>query len=262
MWASASRAVRTPSRGEKDGAVVSRLIPPGSPPFVLPLPLFITINGNKDLMSEEILAYELGYRFKTESLFLDFAVFYNDYDRVRSVVQGPTICQPGGDFVNVNPACLFASQYLEGFFNLANDTFSKSVGAEVWLAAEMNDWWNIDAAYTYYHSKVESGISQIQTSISEDSPEHQVSVRSSMEFAEAWQFDLWARYVDELESQGIDSYTALDLRLAWQATESLEVSAVGRNLIADEHVEFISELADLYPVQIEPQYYVELRWNF
>ena len=42
----------------------------------------------------------------------------------------------------------------------------------------------------------------------------------------------------------------------------LSVAAVGRNLFADDHVEFISELADLAPVQIEPEGFIELRWNF
>lgn len=262
LWASASRAVRTPSRGEKHGTVVSRLLPPGTPPFTFPVPVIISIAGNDELRSEEIEALEFGYRFKTDSLFLDMAFFYNDYARVRSVVQGATTCQPSGELVFLNPACMFTSQYVSSYFDLANETFSSSSGVELWLSTKINDWWSIDAAYTYYHSHVDSGVSQIQTTISEDSPEHQVSVRSSMDIAQAWQIDLWARYVDELESQGVDRYTALDVRLAWQATDALEVSAVGRNLIADEHMEFISELADLYPVQIEPQVYVELRWNF
>lgn len=78
----------------------------------------------------------------------------------------------------------------------------------------------------------------------EDSPKHQLSVRSSMDFASDWRLDLWVRYVDKLESQGIDSYTALDLRMARQVTDALEVSAVGRNLFAGDHLEFVSELGD------------------
>jgi hypothetical protein len=43
---------------------------------------------------------------------------------------------------------------------------------------------------------------------------------------------------------------------------SLSVAAVARNLFAGDHVEFLSELVDLAPVQIEPDAFVELRWSF
>jgi hypothetical protein len=60
----------------------------------------------------------------------------------------------------------------------------------------------------------------------------------------------------------IDAYTALDVRVAWSATQNFEIAAVGRNLIAGTHQEFVSELGDLVPVAIEPEAYVELRWSF
>lgn len=262
LWAAVSRAVRTPSRGEKHGSVLSNVFAPGAPPFSLPLPLIVTLNGDESFRSEEILAYELGYRFKSESYFVDVALFYNDYDMLRSVTHGDTTCEPTGEPINVSPACMLTAQYLETGFGLGNENFSESMGLEAWLSTEINEWWRIQVAYTYYYSRVTETILQIEASLPEDSPKHQLSVRSSMDVASDWRLDLWARYVDKLESQGIDGYTTLDLRMAWQATDTLEVSAVGRNLVAGEHLEFVSELADLYPVQIEPQVYVELRWNF
>jgi len=41
----------------------------------------MTVYGNKDLKSEVVIAYEIGYRFRPSSQFLlDTSIFYNDYD--------------------------------------------------------------------------------------------------------------------------------------------------------------------------------------
>ncbi|MFQ6615135.1 MAG: TonB-dependent receptor plug domain-containing protein, partial [Fidelibacterota bacterium] len=72
-WASVSRAVRIPSRIEDSFTLNAITIPPGGPTFRLV--------GNTGLKSENLLAYELGYRVKaTKHLFLDIATFYNVYD--------------------------------------------------------------------------------------------------------------------------------------------------------------------------------------
>ena len=68
MWASISRAVRTPTRVDEDIAVSDAPNPA--------LPFFARLLGNKDFKSEKILAYELGYRMQpTERLFFDVAAF-------------------------------------------------------------------------------------------------------------------------------------------------------------------------------------------
>ncbi|MDH3352658.1 MAG: TonB-dependent receptor, partial [Gammaproteobacteria bacterium] len=74
--------------------------------------------------------------------------------------------------------------------------------------------------------------------------------------------DLWLRWVDELESQQVDAYSALDVRVAWSPSATLSLAAVARNLFAGDHLEFMSELVDLAPVRIEPEGYIELRWSF
>src|SRR5205085_9969288 len=62
FWGSVSLAVRTPSRAEDD-VILNQVIPPGA---IAPgSPAFLTtIYGNRNFVSEELLAYELGYRFQ------------------------------------------------------------------------------------------------------------------------------------------------------------------------------------------------------
>ena len=68
VWAAVSRAVRTPSRLDRD------LLP------------------GQDFGAETLLAYELGYRAQAaERLSLSLATFYHDYDDIRSVETSPTV---------------------------------------------------------------------------------------------------------------------------------------------------------------------------
>ena len=56
---------------------------PATPPY--------RIAGGPDVVSERLLAYELGYRIQVDPhLSLSLATFYNDYDDIRSVEPLPT----------------------------------------------------------------------------------------------------------------------------------------------------------------------------
>jgi iron complex outermembrane receptor protein len=95
IWASVARAVRTPSIVEHKGRLLTSSFPP-------PLGTGITyIKGNEDFQSEEVLAYEAGYRWQTSTEFsLDLAVFYNDYEDLYSVKPVPSLT--GLDYTLIN----------------------------------------------------------------------------------------------------------------------------------------------------------------
>lgn len=72
FWAAASRAVRTPSRLDRD------FHQPPSPPFL--------VAGGPEFTSETLWAYELGWRGQpTARLGIALTVFQHDYDDLRSV---------------------------------------------------------------------------------------------------------------------------------------------------------------------------------
>jgi iron complex outermembrane receptor protein len=263
LWGAVSRAVRMPSRGEQNGRVVSDVLPPGQPDFPLPVPTVITVVGNEDMKSEEVTAYEFGYRFRNDELVFDVALFYNDFDELRSLQFGVPTCQPGGAIPQIDPTCLATATHVEVPLSIENMSAGETLGAELWLSKPVTDWWRLQAAYTYFHTADSgTGAPAAELAVVEDSPDHHLSIRSSMDLARDFSLDLWLRWVDELESQQIDAYSALDVRLAWSVTPSLSLAAVGRNLFAGDHLEFMSELVDLAPVQIEPEGYIEFRWNF
>ncbi|HRE84429.1 MAG TPA: TonB-dependent receptor plug domain-containing protein, partial [Opitutaceae bacterium] len=72
IWAAVSRAIRTPSRIDRD------LYSPATPPY--------RIAGGAKVVSETLLAYELGYRLQlTPRVALSLATFFNNYDHLRSL---------------------------------------------------------------------------------------------------------------------------------------------------------------------------------
>ena len=50
--------------------------------------------------------------------------------------------------------------------------------------------------------------------------------------------DLNLRWVDDLPNFVVPSYTSLDLRLAWEPTQHVELAIVGQNLLEKQHAEF------------------------
>src|SRR3989440_8801701 len=84
IWAAVSRAVRTPALTEEGLRLNEAVIPPGilNPPN--PFPVVAAIFGSPQFKSEDLLAYEAGYRVQaTKSLSLDIAAFYNFYTHLR-----------------------------------------------------------------------------------------------------------------------------------------------------------------------------------
>ncbi|MDJ0910665.1 MAG: TonB-dependent receptor [Woeseiaceae bacterium] len=261
-WAAASRAIRLPSRAEQDFSFINELIPPGDPSFPLPVPTIISASADGEMVVEEVTAIELGYRFRSGNLVVDVAAFWNDYDHLRSANIGVPLCQPSGQPLPLDPTCVLASTFVELPAPIQNDSFSETAGVEIALSTQLTDWWSLHGAYTYFDEVDFENTVGPSTVFLEDSPENQLSLRSNMDISDSLKLDLWLRHADAYELQGIDEYTALDVRVAWAPSESLEISAVGRNLGAGSHLEFISELNDLLPIQIESEAYLELRWGF
>jgi len=203
VWAAISRAVRTPSRIDRDFYI------PGTPPFLLA--------GGTNFVSEELLAYELGYRVQlSRKLSLSVAGFYNDYDHIRSL-------RPGSVFV------------------FANDLKGESYGVETVGTYQLMNWWRVRAGYTYLHKNIfvkAGGVDFNHGTAEGDDPEHQFLFRSSMDLPGHLEFDAAIRYVDSLPAPHVPGYIGLDLRLGWRPIKNLEMSIVGQNLLDERHPEF------------------------
>jgi iron complex outermembrane receptor protein len=72
-----------------------------------------------------------------------------------------------------------------------------------------------------------------------NSPQTQIGVRSYLELPGAFSLYTGARYVDELPTQRVPSYTAVDAGIEWQRPgRPLNVSFTVQNLNDERHLEF------------------------
>ena len=96
-WMAVSRAVTTPSRTDTDVVFNQSVIPP-SPPPGSPVPVLVSLRGDPTFHSEEIIAYELGYRWEPNpKLSFDLATFYNVYHDLSIYTAGtPLNYRPNG----------------------------------------------------------------------------------------------------------------------------------------------------------------------
>ena len=245
LWGSVSRAVRTPSRVEHDGALFRSVVPPGSPPAP-PLPMAVRFEGDRSLDSEVLVAYELGYRTKVaETLSLDVATFYNDYDRLRSTPLGSATLDPG------------PPPRLDAHFTATNEGSGQTYGVEVAADWRPTDRWRVQLAYTYLRMNVDSFPGEEGSS-----PDNQLSLRSELALRDDVDLDLWLRAVGDLPAIDVDGYTTLDARLAWRPAPDLTLSLIGRNLIGPSHLEFMPDFLPYIPTEVQREVLLQVQWEF
>lgn len=223
LWASVSRAVHTPSRYTSDAQLSFGVIPPGV------LPTLIQYQGNNNVDSEELIAYELGYRINPSRFSsLDFAAFYNDYDKLFR----DTLGTPFGP--------VFPGPYAVQPVSAQNTNAAKSYGLEIaakWRPLE-NASWELAGSYSYIQTIFDNKDGGISSSFQGRHPKHQFNVRSTSNLTDELKMTNALYYVDELNGIGIDDYYRFDTRLAYTLTDDIELSLVGQNLLDSRHQEF------------------------
>ncbi len=247
LWASVSRAVRTPSRGERGFQYNTSVLPPGDPRNPGQFPMVIQIRGNEDMVPEEVLAYEIGYRLRaTDALFFDLTAYYNDYDQVASDRAG-------------QPQMVFdPTPHLVLPLNAENKDSAKTYGFELATDWQPFEWWQLKGSYTWWKAERELDIDGLVGS----SPRNQLSVRSAINFPHEIEWDLWLRYVDNLPELDVDAYMTMDTRLAWWPTSAWELSIVGQNMLEPSHLENDPPSWPIIPTEVERSVYIKAIWHF
>ena len=210
------------------------------------------LRGDRELDSENLTAYEMGYRLHPrESFSLDLAIFYNRYHDLRSF-------DPGDPFLAGSPLQVVTPVFA------VNDMEGNTYGAELALDWLPVNWWRLQGAYTYLHIQLNdpATLNYLSKSIEGESPDHQFSIRSSMDLPKELELDLWLKYVDSIPAENISSIYTTDARLGWKPTKALEISIVGQNLLDHHHPEFVSELEHTLPSEVERSVYGKFTWRF
>jgi len=216
VWGAISRAVRTPTRFDQDLRVQVNNI--------------VVIRGNPAFTPEQLTAYETGARLTPRgNVSLEASLFHNEYDDLRSQEATPLI-------------------------TLANLYGGHTTGVELAGNVQPHARWLVHASYTGQRVslKPDPGSHDTTNARAEaDDPSHVFSMRSYLDLPRNLQLDGFFRAVGKLRASNLPRYQELDMRIGWQATEQIELSLMGRELLHPRHAEFAGNSAVLRYFQRE-----------
>lgn len=248
LWAAVSRAVRTPTRGEISFDIKD-----------YPSGYSVSI-GSPQAESENVLAYEAGYRIKpTNKTLFDLTGYYNKYSKLRT----------------------YEDIGLGGTAIAANLGSGESYGFEAVGKWQVNNELRLEASYDYLKMNlgVSSASSDATTSVlaasdrlalaAGQSPKNQFRVRSYYNITPKIEFDNMLYYVDELplaktsstDPSGIPAYFRFDTRIGYIATKNLDFSFGIKNLFDDRHSEFKAASYNVR-TEIARTYYMKAVWQY
>ena len=223
LWSALSRAVRAPSRLDRD------LFVPGQAPFF--------IAGGPGFRSEIAKVFELGYRDQPSARSsYSITGFYAKYDHLRSI-------EPVGG----------------GVFVLGNKMEGTTKGLEAWTTFQATPRWRLSAGGTLLDQdlRFESDSGDTNIANAGNDPKHQFKLRSSLDVTGEQQFDVMFRHVGALPSPQVPAYSTLDARYAWRLRRDLEWSLTGQNLLDRGHPEFGAQATRS---EIGRAWFLRLKW--
>lgn len=230
VWGAVSRAIKSPNRTLDDANLPVAAWPPGV------FNGYLTLLGSHGFKSEDLVAYELGHRIQpSKSLSFDTSTFYNQY---HNLLYGS---YTGVPFVFTNPVT--HASYLAYPVLPANANSAYSYGIEEAANWQVRDYWKLSGGYTYLNLKFDHP-DPFGRDFANKQPQNQFNVRSTLLLPFNTEMDNALYYVSPLNAfntltgVNIASYYRLDSRLAWKATDGVELSLVGQNLLRSEHTEF------------------------
>ena len=224
VWGAVSRAVRTPSVLDQDSR--------SSFPLGEYVPFHIDIQGSRAVKSEQLLAYEIGYRAQPiDPFWWDFTVFYNKYE----------------DLITYLPGSIFVVN------TYANAMQGDTYGFELAGTYQVKPGWKLGSGYSFLVMNLRGVGAEV---VEGESPQNQVYVQSQWDLSQSWHLDAAWRYVDSLtafDGSTVPKYLVMDVRLAWTPNEHWEFEVVGRNLYEQHHLEFVPP--NFYPSEVQSEVY-------
>jgi iron complex outermembrane recepter protein len=245
-WLGAARAVRTPSRIERDVEATSFAT-------LVPLPIFLRVQGSDAFEAERTVALSAGYRTLLGArLLVDITAYHNSHDGLASYASLAPI-------IETTPSPTRAI----GRLPTINGVDGESGGFEV-----VPEWrpfrrWEMSGSYAYRHfdlrARPENADPNAVNRYEGSTPHHQVGVRSRLDLPLAFELDAFYRFVGALRFRRVDSYHSVDVRLGWRPAPRFDLSVTGHNLLEPHHFEISG--ATGFSVGVARSVSVKLTWS-
>jgi len=228
IWASVSRALRTPSDADVSVRFNESVFPSQDG-----TPVLVSVFGNPNMLNEGLVAYEAGYRaLLYKNLSIDIATYYNRYDNQITT-------EPSTPFFENTPL----PPHLVIPFIQRNLMEANAYGVEVYANWKLTNWWTISPGYAFerIHRQLNPA-SKDPTAVAgngEGTPVNSAQLRSHVVLPLRLSWDTSVYFTGALLTPQVSSYTRLDTGLTWQWKERLSLSAFGQNLTQGRHLEFV-----------------------
>jgi iron complex outermembrane receptor protein len=226
IWSAVTRGVRPPSLFEKD-ASVDVAVAPGPQG----LPVVLTVVGQGTPEAEELWATEVGYRRQWSTVSLDVTAFHNHYDHLLSLTPGT----PG--FVSA------AVPFIRAPYLVDDKLRGRAYGAETWATWRARPGWTLTAGYTFLDLALTSNGSEQELRFEDsedDSPRHQLMLRSLVSFGRRWEADASIHGLGSSDAGRVPAHARVDLRAGYKVSDRLTLSLAGLNLLGTSSPEFLS----------------------
>jgi iron complex outermembrane receptor protein len=200
LWAALSRAVRAPSRIDRDAQV--GVLRPG------------------EFRSEVVKVAELGWRAQPARRFsYSLTAFRNEYEHLRTLMPNPA--GPGFVFANDREGSAYG---VEGWATWQVSDRARLSGGFVGQQFDL---------------AVRPGGTDLQPAGSEgNEADYWVKLRAAFDLMPGWELDAFLRHYAVRPNPEVPNYTALDLRVGWRAARDVELSLAVQNLFDRRHPEW------------------------
>jgi len=204
LWAGVSRAVRAPSRYDRD------VFFPGTPPYL--------VIGGPNFLSEVADVLDVGYRAEpTDRLSYSVTIFQNDWDRLRSGTSLPV--------------------------QLENKIEGPARGVEAWATWRLTRTWRLSGGFNTLDKNLRLKLGStdpvgVNNETLANDADYQLVTRATADLRHNIVLDLRARHVDALPNPAVPAYTAVDATVTWQMRRRLSLVLAVQNLFDAAHAEY------------------------
>jgi iron complex outermembrane receptor protein len=217
LWTAVSRAVRAPSRLDRDL-------------FEVVGPVVYIRGGN--FQDEKLTAYEFGYRSQpSPKSSVSASAFYNVYSDLRSAEYSPGPALP---------------------VTFANRMAGHTYGIEAWGNYQIREWWRASIGGNWLHENLrfDPGSSGLGgAALAGDDPSYQIALRSTMTLVRNGLLYVELRHIGALPKPASPGYTDVNAHFSWTFSPAVALALTGANLIHPHHLEFGTAGA---PLQLGP----------
>lgn len=243
-WAAVSRAVRAPSRSERDIFMPLAQLP-GSPTSP---PVDVNLVGTTATREEVLTAYEAGWRFRPQPrLTFDCTAYVNDYTQLRNLA-------PVVSFQAAPPAVID---------NLTIDNSLRAVGYGVEGQANwrVSDTWRLNAGVT--EERLQPRGTPVTALVAADFalPDLMWNAGTWVALPHDVEFSTEVYRVGGMTHTTVPGYFRADAQLTWRPIAELELNVGVQNAFEPTHLEYGT--ASLYPIApVDRNFFARVQWRF